>query len=200
MPVGRRSRVWNSKFFNSRRRIVSPAPPSNSTLSGITTAASPFERQHGHDVLQEVELLVRGGDEEVGAVVVLALAVDLAVVADDPVALLLAERRIGEDHVVALAAGAEQRVLGLDDRVDAGDAVEIEVHRRQAHHLRHDVDAGELVLQRRSRRPCRGRGDWPSCAPRPRAGSPPCRRRGRGRSGPARDRRPRPSPRSARAG
>ena len=44
------------------------------------------------------------------AVVFLALGLDLAVVADDPVALLLAERRIGQNDVVALAARAEQRV------------------------------------------------------------------------------------------
>jgi phage-related protein len=42
MPVGSRSRVWKSKFFKRRRRIVSPAPPSNSTLSGSTTPARPF--------------------------------------------------------------------------------------------------------------------------------------------------------------
>jgi hypothetical protein len=39
MPVGSRNKVWNSKLCKSRRRIVSPAPPSNSTLSGMTVAA-----------------------------------------------------------------------------------------------------------------------------------------------------------------
>ena len=106
-------------------------------------------RQDGHDVLQEVELLVRGGDEEVRALVVLPLGVDRAVVANDLVALLLAEGRIGQHHVIGAPARAEQRVLRLDDRVHAGDAVQIEVHRREAHDLRHDVDARELVLQRR---------------------------------------------------
>jgi hypothetical protein len=42
MPIGSRKRVWKSNLSNSRRRMVSPAPPSNSTLSGITTAALPF--------------------------------------------------------------------------------------------------------------------------------------------------------------
>jgi hypothetical protein len=51
---------------------------------------------------QEVQLLVGGGDEKVLAVVILALAVDLAVIADDAVALLLAERWIGEDDFVAM--------------------------------------------------------------------------------------------------
>src|SRR5712691_8809010 len=41
MPVGRRSSVCTSACFRSSRRIVSPAPPSNSTLSGSTTAARP---------------------------------------------------------------------------------------------------------------------------------------------------------------
>jgi hypothetical protein len=64
-------------------------------------------------VLQEVELLVRSRHEEILAVVILALGIDLAVVAHDPVALLLAEGRIGQDHVVGLAAVAEQRVPRL---------------------------------------------------------------------------------------
>jgi len=38
--------------------------------------------QYDHDVLEEVELLVRGGDEKVVAIVILALRLDLAVVAD----------------------------------------------------------------------------------------------------------------------
>jgi len=66
-------------------------------------------------VLEEVQLFVRGGNEKVLPVVILTLAVDLAVVAHDTVALLLAEGRIGEDDVVGLTTRAEQRVLGLDD-------------------------------------------------------------------------------------
>ena len=42
MPVGRRSSVWTSHSCSSLRRTVSPAPPSNSTLSGTTTAARPL--------------------------------------------------------------------------------------------------------------------------------------------------------------
>jgi hypothetical protein len=74
-----------------------------------------FWRQDSHDVLQEVQLLVRCGDEEVLPVVVLALAVDLAIVADDAVALFLAEGWIGENDFVGLAASAQERVLGLDN-------------------------------------------------------------------------------------
>jgi hypothetical protein len=44
-------------------------------------------------------------DEEVLAVVILPLALDLPVVADDAVALLAAEGRIRKNHVIALAAG-----------------------------------------------------------------------------------------------
>src|ERR1017187_5821795 len=41
MPVGRRSNVCTSACLSNSRRTVSPAPPSNSTLSGTTTAARP---------------------------------------------------------------------------------------------------------------------------------------------------------------
>src|SRR3990170_6620487 len=41
MPVGRRRSVCTSHSCSSRRRTVSPAPPSNKTLSGTTTAARP---------------------------------------------------------------------------------------------------------------------------------------------------------------
>jgi hypothetical protein len=34
--------LFDSEGETCRRRMVSPAPPSNSTLSGMTTAASPF--------------------------------------------------------------------------------------------------------------------------------------------------------------
>ena len=40
-PVGRRSIVCRSVFSRSFLRMVSPAPPSNNTLSGTTTAARP---------------------------------------------------------------------------------------------------------------------------------------------------------------
>src|SRR5204862_8142585 len=76
----------------------------------------PTRRSSDLDVLQKVQLLVRCSDEKVLPVVILALAVNLAVVADDAVALLLAERWIGKNDLVALAASAKQRVLGLDDR------------------------------------------------------------------------------------
>src|ERR1035437_7262476 len=42
MPVGRRSRVWTSQSWSRRLRMVSPAPPSNRTLSGRTMAARPL--------------------------------------------------------------------------------------------------------------------------------------------------------------
>ena len=41
MPVGRRSNVCTSACLSNSRRMVSPAPPSKSTLSGSTTAARP---------------------------------------------------------------------------------------------------------------------------------------------------------------
>ncbi len=96
---------------------------------------------------RKFNLLVGGGDEEVLPVVVLTLVFDLAVVANDPVALLLAEGRVGKDDVVAPAARTEQRILRFDDGIDAGDAVQIEVHGGEAHPLRVRYRPGELVLQ-----------------------------------------------------
>jgi hypothetical protein len=95
------------------------------------------------------KLLVRAGDEEVLAVVILALGIDLTLIADDPVALFFAKGRIGQDHVIGLAAGAEQGIARLDRALPAGDVVQIEVHRAQPHDLGHNVDAGELRPHRR---------------------------------------------------
>src|SRR5690349_2929072 len=40
--MGSFNKVWTSHSFSNRRRTVSPAPPSNRTLSGTTTAARPL--------------------------------------------------------------------------------------------------------------------------------------------------------------
>lgn len=78
---------------------------------------------------RKLSCLFRGRHKEVLAVVILALGVDLAVIADDPITLLLPEGRIGQDHIEGLAAGAEQRVTGLDGTLAAGDVVQVKVHR-----------------------------------------------------------------------
>jgi hypothetical protein len=54
-------------------------------------------------VLEEVELLVRGGDGEIGALIILALGLDIAVIGEDAEALLAAEGWIGQ-HVMPFAA------------------------------------------------------------------------------------------------
>ncbi len=72
--------------------------------------------QHGHDVLQEIELLVRGGDEEILTVLILALAIDLPVVANDPITLLLPEGRVSQDYIEGVAAApssASRAPIGL---------------------------------------------------------------------------------------
>jgi hypothetical protein len=66
--------------------------------------------EHGHDVLQKVELLVGRGELEVLALVVLALGGHRAVLAHHRVARFLAERRIGQHHVEAPAIIAGQGV------------------------------------------------------------------------------------------
>jgi hypothetical protein len=66
-------------------------------------------------VLQEIELLVRGRYEEVLAVVILALGVDLTVIADDAVALLLADRRVGQNHVESVPTGTDSATWRVGD-------------------------------------------------------------------------------------
>ena len=110
MPVGRRSSVCTSHSCSSLRRTVSPAPPSNSTLSGTTTAARPLIFRMRLDVLDEVELLVAGGGPEVVAHDGLRLALGLALFGDEGDAALLAEGRIGQHHVEAVAGVGGQAV------------------------------------------------------------------------------------------
>ena len=107
MPVGRRSRVWKSNCVQQPPAdALAGAPASNSTLSGSTTAAAAVALHDRHDVLQEVQLLVRGGEHEVVALVDSCSRSIVAVLADHRVAALLAERRIGQHHVEALRAGS----------------------------------------------------------------------------------------------
>ena len=97
-------------------------------------------------MLQKIELLVGRGNEEILSVVILALGVDLAVVADNPIALLFAEGRIGQDQIVGLPAVAEQRIAGFDRAVAAGDVVQIKVHRAEPHDLGDDVDRDRIAV------------------------------------------------------
>src|SRR5439155_8220126 len=57
-PVGRRNKVCTSHCFSSSRRIVSPAPPSNSTLSGTTTAARPWIFRHDFTCCRKLSCLL----------------------------------------------------------------------------------------------------------------------------------------------
>ncbi len=66
--------------------------------------------QDRHDVLQEVELFVGGGELEVIALVVLPLGRDLPVLADHLVARLLAEGWVGQHHVEAVGPGGGERI------------------------------------------------------------------------------------------
>ena len=99
------------------------------------------------DVLEEVELFVRGGGPELVALVFLLLGADLAVVADDGVAAFFAEGRVGEDHVELPAAGLGEGVGAVDGRVvgvgGGADAVQVEVHRAEADDAGDDVGAAQ---------------------------------------------------------
>ena len=96
------------------------------------------------------------------AVVILALALDLAVVTDDLVALLLAERRIGQDHIVASCRRRRAARPALDDRAVAVPRCRADRgSSRKPHDLGHDIDAGELVSSAPNRR--RGRAPSACC-------------------------------------
>ena len=102
------------------------------------------------DVLDEVELLVRGRGPEVRAVVGEGLAVGLALLVDHGDRRLLAERRIGDDDVGVQLRLVAQGVVDLDRRpVVVGavraDAVEEEVHAAEAGDVGHQLDAAQRL-------------------------------------------------------
>ncbi len=86
--------------------------------------------EHHHDVLQEVELVVLGLDEEV-------LAVDI-----DAARGARAEGGIGEDDIDELLGHPLERVFAEDGRARGADAVQIEVHRGEG-----DDEGGVVVAE-----------------------------------------------------
>ena len=89
------------------------------------------DREQRLDVLDEVELLVRGGRPEVRAVVGQRLAVGLALLVDDRDRGLPAERRIGHDHLRMGTRLVAEGIVGLDEPLITGirpDAVQEEIH------------------------------------------------------------------------
>ena len=97
-------------------------------------------------MLEKIELFVARGLVEILAVIFLALGLNLSVGADDLVALLFAEWRIGQHHVV-MADDLIERI-GAHDRVFvARGAVQVHVHGAQPDDVGHDVDAGQIVAR-----------------------------------------------------
>ncbi len=114
------------------RRTVSPAPPSNSTLSGTTIAQRPLILSNVLDVLQEVELLVLCRGPEVLPFVGGVFFFQVAFLVDDGDAALLAERRIGQHHAEPLARVTRETVSPRLHRARIGvDAVQVQVHDAQ---------------------------------------------------------------------
>ena len=111
------------------------------------TPVLPEQRLH---VLHEVELLVRGSGPEVVALDAIALLADPALLAHDGGTALLAEGRIGQDHVEAVAGIGGQRIAHHDGlEVLAADAVQQHVHRAQPRRGLHQLPALErLFLER----------------------------------------------------
>ncbi len=95
-------------------------------------------------VLDEVELFVRGRRPEVAALDDVALTARLALLAHDGGAALLAERRIGEHQVEAVAGVGGERV-GHHDGLEllAADAVQQHVHGAQPRRGLHQLPALE---------------------------------------------------------
>ncbi len=80
-------------------------------------------------MLEEIELLVAGRRPEVVADDDQALFAFLAFLVDHRDARLLAERRIGQHHVVSSRRLLVQAVGHRDRALVAADAVQVEVHR-----------------------------------------------------------------------
>ena len=101
------------------------------------------DRQDRLDVLDEVELLVAGRGPEVVADDHLRLALGVAFFVDEGDAGLLAEGRVGQHHVEAVARiGGE--AVGHADRAGAAvgaDAVEVEIHHAEPRRDIHDLPA-----------------------------------------------------------
>jgi len=92
----------------------------------------------------KVQLLVAGGGPEVVALHDVFLGGGLAVFAHDHRAALLAEGRIGQHHVEALAEVGSQRVGHAHRRALLGaDAMEHQVHRAHARLALHQLPAAE---------------------------------------------------------
>ena len=106
--------------------MVSPAPPSNSTLSGSTTAARPCCLRIVKMCWRKLSCLLLVVAQKSSRLMMSDSLRRLARLVDDGDAALLAEGRIGQDDVV-FAVLAGQRVLGDDRQVVfrlAADAVQ----------------------------------------------------------------------------
>ena len=115
--------------------------------------------QDRENVLEEIELLVAGRRPEVVAVDRQAFLLRLALLIDDGHAALLAERRIGHDHLVVFAAVAPERVTNLDrhlvravraDAVQAACSCSTAARRRRPTRRRTSVSLASLIFCSRS--------------------------------------------------
>ena len=102
------------------------------------------------NVLHEVQLLVAGRGPEILAHDDLVILLGVALLVHEQQALLLPERRIGQNHRVFPAPRRGEAVVsGMDNHLVAADAVQIEVHRAHAAHLGRKLHALDQVLPQR---------------------------------------------------
>ncbi len=102
------------------------------------------------DVLEKIELLVAGRRPEVVAVNRQAFFLRLALFVHDRHAALLAERRIGHDHLIILAALAAERVTNFDRHLSRSlraDPVQQHVHAAEPRDAVHQLDAKKCATR-----------------------------------------------------
>ena len=133
MPVGRRRMVCRSHSAISRRRIVSPAPASNSTLSGSTTAARPLIFSIVLMCCRKFSCLLDVEAQKSSRTMTRSSRCDLPGLVDHRHRRLPPERRIRRHHVEPHPRISPQRVdHGDQARPGRGaDAVQQQVHRTQ---------------------------------------------------------------------
>src|SRR5262245_58855080 len=143
MPVGNRRSVCTSACLSSSRRTVSPAPPSNNTLSGTTMAARPCCFRIVKTCCRKLSCLLLV-DAQKSSRWIVRLSFSASPFSFTIVTLLfLPNGGLVHDQLVIFAALATERITNLDRHVISSvrtDAVKEHVHAAQPRHPVHQFD------------------------------------------------------------